>query len=264
MNLIYICVFYQKSYINLLKLLITSISTKSNINKENTDILIITSTDFKLVIEKELQNFNLPLLYYILEANSIFEAGCARLNIFKYDCIDKYENILYLDTDILLNSDINTLFNLELSSEKIYTVKEGNIGHVYWGGQFFDFRKYDRNLSAFTSGVLLFKNSICIKKLFNDIQEHITEYIYNKNVIPDCLDQPFIVYNAISQGKYDNQILNYYVDNSPVNISVEKIIYHFAGGPGAYDSKISKMLAFWYKMNPIPKVLFQTNKKPLC
>jgi lipopolysaccharide biosynthesis glycosyltransferase len=107
-------------------------SVKADINKENTDILIITSDYFKPIIEKELKNFDLPILYYILEANSIFEAGCARLNIFKYNKIDNYDQILYLDTDILLNSDVNILFNLNISSEKIYTVQEGTIGHEYW------------------------------------------------------------------------------------------------------------------------------------
>ena len=43
MNLIYTSVLYDTKYINLLKILITSISVQGNINKEETDILIITS-----------------------------------------------------------------------------------------------------------------------------------------------------------------------------------------------------------------------------
>jgi hypothetical protein len=40
MNLIYLCVFHQEGYINLLKLVITSILTKTNMDKETTDILV--------------------------------------------------------------------------------------------------------------------------------------------------------------------------------------------------------------------------------
>jgi lipopolysaccharide biosynthesis glycosyltransferase len=249
MNLIYICVFHQQSYINLLKLLITSISTKANINNKTTNILIITSESFRLLIQKELEDFDLVLYYYILDLESLFDAGCARLNIFKYTNIKNYDKILYLDTDILLNSDINVLFNLELSSKKIYALEEGNISHDYWGGQFFDFTKTNNNISGFTSGVLFFKNNICIQELFNSIQLHIEDHVKSNKPIPTCLDQPFIVYNTISQNKYDNQLMILYVENNPSYINSNKIIYHFPGGPGAYESKISKMTAFWNQIN---------------
>ena len=245
-NLIYVCVFHQESYINLLKLLINSISVKANIDKETTDILIITSPSFQTLIKKELNHFDLPLQYYILDLHTIFEACCARLNIFNYENIKKYDNILYLDTDILLNSDVNVLFNSKISINKIYALEEGTIGHEYWGGQFFDFNKYDRNITAFTSGILLFRNSDCIKSLFNNIYSHIVEYICINNNISCCLYQPFIVYNAISQNAYDNQLLKKYVENNPISVSSEKIIYHFPGG-----SKFFKMNKFWVMMNEL-------------
>jgi len=234
---------------------------KSNINEETTSILIITSPNFYPLIEKQLQVFDLPLYYFLLDIKSLFNAGCARLHIFLYENINKYEKILYLDTDILINSDINKLFNLDLSSEKIYVLEEGNISQTYYGSWFFDFTKYRTTLSAFTSGIILFKNSDSIKSLFNDVKLHIVDYIYeNNNNIPSCLDQPFIVYNAITQNKYDNQILKKYVENNPKIPNPRKIIYHFPGTPGWYDSKIKKMTNFWVKTNKIPKILFQTNK----
>jgi lipopolysaccharide biosynthesis glycosyltransferase len=265
MNLIYICVFHQKSYINLLKLLMTSISVKANYKKETTDILIITSPEFQPLIQEALDGINITLQYYVLDLHTLFEAGCARLNIFKYSDIDKYNKILYLDTDILLNSDVNILFNLELSAEKIYALEEGRIGHVYHGGQFFDFTQYDRNTPAFTSGILLFRNSIAIKSLFDMIQSHIEQYIYKeKNQIPVCLDQPFIIYNAITQNKYDNKILKEYVKNNPYHVSSDKIVYHFPGNPGSYLSKFSKMTDFWQKMHNIiavsPSNVYDTDK----
>ena len=67
--------------------------------------------------------------------------------------------------NILLNSDINVLFNIELSEDKLYALEEGIIGHDLYGSFFFDFTKYDQYQSAFTSGILLFKNSDIIKLL---------------------------------------------------------------------------------------------------
>ena len=84
MNLIYICVFYQESYINLLQLLISSMTMYSNLNKENTHILIITSILFKSKIEKELIPFDLPINYFILDLHTLMDASCCKLNIFQY------------------------------------------------------------------------------------------------------------------------------------------------------------------------------------
>ena len=252
MNLIYACVFHQESYINLLKLLINSIYINANINKNNTEILIITIHSFQPIIEKELSEYDLPISYYLLDLHGLFEAGCARLNIFKYEKIEKYEKILYLDTDILINSDINVLFNINISNDKIYGLEEGNIGHEYWGGQFFDFSKFNRDQTGFTSGILYFYNSIIIKELFEKIQLHINNHIYiNKNMISTCLDQPFIVYNAIASNNYDNQLIKKYLEDNPKTISEEKIIYHFSGGPGNYNSKYDKMTCFFKKMKDV-------------
>lgn len=245
MNLIYMCVFYQRSYIKLLKLLITSISVKGNINKDTTDILIITSPGFHSIIQKDLEGFVLPIHYYILDLNSLMEASCCKLKIFSYDQIDKYQKILYLDTDVLINSDLNVLFSNEISSDKLYALEEGNIGHEYWGAQFFDFTKFDRNTSAFSAGVFYFMNSLSMKKLFEDINMQITNYNGNN---PVCLDQPFLVFNSFIQGKYNNQFMKKYLENNPSVVNNEKIIYHFPGGPGNYHSKFSKMTAFWDKM----------------
>lgn len=258
MNLIYMCVSYQENYINLLKLLINSINVKANLNSETTHILIMTTPKFHELILKELINFNLPIKYYLLELNTLMEASCYKLKIFEYENIDKYNKILYLDTDVLINSDINILFNKEISDKKIYALEEGNIGHDYWGGEnFFDFNIYNKNTIAFSAGVFLFINSIYIKDLFKDTNKH----IINKKHIPSCLDQPYLVYNSVIQDKYDNQFMKDYLENNPSEINDKIIIYHFPGGPGCYSSKIDKMTKFWEKINNIDLHIFETRNE---
>lgn len=261
MNLIYMCVFHKESYINLLKLLITSISVKSNINKNTSDILIITSPYFQLLLEKELLDFDLPINYYMLELSTLYECSCARLNIFDYQNINKYDKILYLDTDVLVNGDLNIFFNIDICCDKIYALEEGIIGDEFFGSFLFDFSKIDKETTAFTSGILFFKRSAEIKNLFEDTKKLIIDYIYiNNNNIPSCLVQPFIVYNSIITNKYDNQVMKEYVENNPTTLNENKIIYHFPGTPGFYEDKYNKMTSFWIKMNEIPHVFFQTNK----
>lgn len=258
MNLIYACVFYKKSYIELLKLLFTSISIKSNIDKETTDILVITSSEFKPLIEKEVAYLNLPIYYFLLEVNSIFDAACARLNIFSYKDIRKYKKILYLDTDTLVNSDVNVLFNLDISPEKIYVLEEGYIYHEYWGSFLFDFSETNPEQTGFTTGIIYFCNSKAIELLFIKIQDTIEKHLEN-NSIPLCLEQPYIVYEAVMQDMYDNQFMKKYFENNPSEISEDKIVYHFPGGVGNYELKYEKMLAAWKMINGPLSIL--TDKK---
>jgi len=173
------------------------------------------------------------------------EASCCKLNIFHYNNIDKYDKLLYLDADVLINGDVNQLFNLDISSNKIYALEEGHIGHEYWGGQFFNFNVFTKQTSAFSAGVFYFRNSLDIKSLFLDVQNHIT----TSKLVPVCLDQPFLVYQSFIQNKYDNQMMKTYLENNPKDVNLEKIIYHFPGGPGDYESKYDKMMSFFNKIS---------------
>jgi len=242
MNLVYMCVFYQTNYIHLLKLLVRSIHERSKLNKETTDVLVMTSPYFHPYIQYELKEFDLPIKYHILDLNTLMEASCCKLRIFQYEDVDKYEKILYVDTDVLINSDINVLFDTHVSPEKMYALEEGHTGHEFWGSQFFE---PGHDLPAFSAGVFYFINSPSMKKLFQDTNDHIASY---SGQIPTCLDQPFLVYNSFVQGKYDNQMMKSYMENNPDVVDSSKIIYHFPGGPGNFPSKHHKMTSFWNKM----------------
>jgi lipopolysaccharide biosynthesis glycosyltransferase len=183
---------------------------------------------------------------------SLFESSRCRLNIFYYKDINKYSKILYLDTDILINGNINSIFNLHIEDDKLYTVESGNTSHEFYGSFLFH---SNENQSAFSAAVLFFKNSPIIKTLFDTINTHINNDIYIlKKMIPTCLEQPYIVYNSITQNKYNNILLNNYVINYDLindthTIQEGVIVYHFAGVPGNYMYKYPKMIAFLDKIN---------------
>jgi len=251
MNLIYFCVFNNSEYIKLLNLCLNSIVSNSKLNEETTDIAIFTSSEFEPLILKELSKIPKKMNYLIStfnEINNIFDTTCYKLLIFNYINIYKYKKILYLDTDILINSDINILFDLDILDDKIYTLEENTIDGLWYGSQFFDFSKYDKNISAFTTGIMYFRNSSTIKQLFKDILNHIFYCLENDYKFIKYLDQPFVVYNSIVQNKYNNQLLKKYAENNPQEIKKEKIIYHFPGFPGDFISKYYKMKFFLDKI----------------
>ena len=270
MNLIYCCAFFNPGYITLAEMLLLSLSAYGNVGGD-TEVLIITSSEFKPVFQESLKTAPFKIHYYLLNITTSFGAACARLHIFRYPQIKKYSKILYVDTDILVNSDINTLLKLPISSKQLYAVREGQIGiQSCFGKIFFDFKKFSRHQSAFNSGILLFMNSASMRSLFSDINNHIDEFITAKLALhPDVTDymkfvfadQPFIVYNAISQKKYNNVLLNQYAclkspqynphqlcSTSDI-VDPNIILYHFIGPYGDAETKYGVMMDFWDKMN---------------
>lgn len=243
MNCIFICVFNNPNYITLLYLLLESIYIYGSLNNSSTEILIYTSTKFMNIIKKS--SFYNPYLIHF-EINDTYgsiEKACkARLDLFDLSVIQKYSKILYLDTDILVKGDLNTVFDL-CQKDKLYVLEEGfiNSDTDYWGKSLFvsagDLTLYNETTTAFTSGILLFNNCKVLRDLF---------VVINADMIARpmwffCQDQPYIVYNAFKYGLYDNQVLKEFVVNNDHNICSNKIIHHFPGSPGVYEHKINFM-----------------------
>lgn len=230
---IFICVFNNENYIRLLFLLLESIFIYGNCDND-TDILIYTSTDFKNIIQNS-HLYNDKIKFEINDTYNNVDLACkARLDLFNLQSITKYDKILYLDTDILIKNDINIIFNVA-KDDILYALDP----YDYWGCTLFGDEVNDySDKSAFSSGVLLFNNCEKIKKLFENINNSI---IQNENGFHD---QPHIVYNAFKYNVYNNKILKLYVVINEYNINTDKIIYHFAGGPGDYGHKLMKMNKF--------------------
>ena len=236
MDLIYSCVFFQDKYIYLINLLLKSFIIYG---KSNTKYLIITNESFVSKIQSIFDTLNINGSIWSLNLNSKFEAGYSRLKIFDYPEINNYNKILYLDCDVLVANKVENILNLTLE-DKLYGLKEGNTNHIHWGSQFFE---NNPNISGFTSGVLLFNNSLLMKNLFKNILTHIESYINNNLPVPECLDQPFIVYHSILNNLYNNELLINIVINNPAEYNGETIL-HFPGNPGDYEDKIIKMAKY--------------------
>jgi lipopolysaccharide biosynthesis glycosyltransferase len=246
-NLIYFCAFFNEGYIELSKLLMKSILQYGNINN-NTDILMITSKSFKQKLEDNDLVKKLNLKFHIIEANSLPEACYSRLRIFEFDKIDDYKKILYIDTDVLFLNDINDILNNELE-DVIYAVEE--FGSRKW--HYFLYSKYEAlhtlPKKSFSTGIMFFNNSNIIKKLFNKILNHIVEHIKEKKKLPSSMDQPFVIYHALENKLYNNELLtsqvSMWMDMSPTdfinndaNYKNKKLVHFVGTGTGGYKIKL--------------------------
>jgi predicted O-methyltransferase YrrM len=128
----------------------------------------------------------------------------------------------------------------------LYAKKESTIDNEYdfYGKSFFQqdgnmFEMYN-DMSAFSSGVLLFKVCHTIKNLFYEIKTHITNYSH------PFYDQPHIVYITKKNNLIDNTTLNQNIEFDITNnefIDTYTMV-HFSGGVGVFNNKFEKMSNF--------------------
>jgi len=248
-SLIYFSVFHNKGYLELLQILLASFTLCSSL--EAIDILVLTSSDFKEDIDKLSSKLGITLTIFALKFTKLYEALCSRLYIFEYPHTMEYEKILYLDTDIIIQGNLEDLLNSNIDT-KLYALREGNIGHCYWGGEFFDFSKLNlqSEASGFNSGVLLFRPTNVIKTIFSEIVAHISEIVSSGKPLPDCPDQSLLNYYFIKNNLYNltlmDSLVKLYSKGDDVNIIIKgNSICHFTWPIGNTKNKKLRMIAYY-------------------
>jgi hypothetical protein len=196
------------------------------------------------------------IYFHFINSNSDLYSLSSRFLVFDYQRIHEYNKILYLDTDILITNNINTIFNLNLEN-KLYALMEGTINDIFHGRKFFNFNSISGGTTSFTSGILLFNNCHEIRNLFNITMNAIIDNINNNGIKPPAYDQAFINYHAISNNLYNNTLLLSYCINNPEMFRYNNhIISHFPGGVGWYESKYDKMsnyILYIFDLYPLNK-----------
>lgn len=249
-NLIYMCVFFNKKYIELTKILLESLKIFGKVDN-SIDILIITNDEFKNDLSDFCKGLCISYKIHVLNKITIEESKLSRYEIFKIKDINDYSKILYLDIDVIVQSDIKEIFKYDLL-DKIYAKDQGNIsGDMYGHLLFEEWRKensnnyIDKKRTSFCSGVLLFNRCESVKELFERTLKHFYEYKKADKKIGRCIDQPFLNFNAIITNMYDIELLRDKITNSPDINSKKQIICHFAGDTCVFDVKYKRMMTVY-------------------
>jgi predicted O-methyltransferase YrrM len=209
---------------------------------DTTEILIYTSTPFMKMIQQS-HLFNDKIKFEINDDKHNIDQACkARLDLFELSSVSKYEKILYLDTDIMVKRQLQPVFDM-VQDDILYVLEEGEIDSDtdWWGKSLFEdeLSKYE-DKTAFSSGIMGFKNCKKIKELFENIKEDMVSRNHYFH------DQPFIIYNAFKYHMYNNKLLKSFVKNNDYDIHSDTIIHHFPGNPGIYNNKLEKMKNFLF------------------
>jgi len=211
------------------------------------DLLVLTSPEFENSVKELSNKFNIKINTMAVNLTTIFQAACARLNIFSYANIDSYKKILYLDTDIIIKGELAPLFDIDLD-DLLYGIEQGTIASPNFGSKFFNLKHVNQETTGLNSGTLLFNNSHIIRDLFSRIRGHINAFTDSELPAPYCMDQPFINYHSIRDNLYNNKVLNKYVSLYEDNITVSNfstsLICHFSYPIGNFGHKYTRMTSF--------------------
>lgn len=244
-NLVYVSVFHSRTYIRLLEMLLDSML---HYTAFPFDILILTQADFREEIESLARARGMLLSIHVLEGvTGLLDAAAARLRVFEWTQITKYDTILYLDTDILINDDLTRVFRLPVEPGILYGLREGRVDHPYWGGDLFDFAGRDsgiaRDRPAITTGILLFRRTDGIQQLFTEVRQMLADHLAAGGAVPEYLEQPFVILAATRRNCLNHEVLTPLAENNPVRVG-DKPMYHFPGCSGHFQSKTDKMAHF--------------------
>ena len=245
-NLIYYTIGYKSSYIELLELSLLTYSKYNN--NDNTDIIIICDKNMInecKIYEHEYKNIK------ILEndiSNTSEEASIKKLSIFRYDHIQKYDKIIYFDSDILFHTNIDKLFEgiNDNNMLYVYTETEDLQAHSNYLHSLCNYTEeelvflYSSKIYAFNAGCFGFKNSPIMAEHFENILEYISTYKGIYFYEQSFMNTYFNIRNLTDRTLITND--NYTM--SPYFTAHKGKILHFCGAPGDAISKKDRMLEY--------------------
>jgi hypothetical protein len=232
-NLIYYTVSGDIDYLNLLNISIESLTT---FGKYKGDILLICDGVIKDNITIDYTNLKFMILD---EADKNLSSG-NKLRIYEYENLSYYDNILFLDSDILIINDINLVFN-ESNLIKDKFIVSSEIGFFYhlksitnngYAGELLteDQKLIYKDNLCICAGCFLFRNN---KENIETLKEIYEMYSNGKRL--DLYEQPYLNYVLLVKHKFIHN-LQPYISHVAL-IDKEKVIIHYCGDAGGFQSK---------------------------
>lgn len=225
-TLIYLGVYANKDYIDLLLLCLKSLEKFSN-PSDNTDVLVYTSPDLTDHVKNALSSISFPVTICVVnDIRSMMDGLGSKFRVFDYTDCFQYERILYIDTDVLVANSLEGILTCPLKDDTVYSMKEGRLDNMYFCRDFLDFTKVDGSITSVNAGIFLFKPSYKIKNLFYEIYTD-----FKSNRVPTSFnEQSYYAYHMYISNCYDNEFLTPLIGAYGFTKETpQKPLYHFIG-----------------------------------
>lgn len=244
--LVYFTIGGDPGYVCLLKRCIESIRESIQADQSsNIDFLILCDETYIQYV----QDMNTLIHVTPKNANGV-EASMRKTQIFHWPDIQKYEKVLYIDSDVLVVDSLHKLFEFTISQNTLYVVPERNFKNPH-KNIFFSLRDYsaeetkflcDKNIFGFNCGQFMFAPSNAMQMHFENLESMIKSFKGEHFYEQSFMNRYF---NLNCNLNYDH--METYVQLSPKNYALEKhkIIYHFMNASCHYTMKLSLMNRYY-------------------
>ena len=212
---IYLCAFLKDSYIEEAKICIKSIRKNGKFTGK-----IYLFTDKNITIE--------GVIIIKVNCDNVYFAASYRTRLFRHiKDFSPNDIYLYLDTDIVI---LKPLPSFDYIDDKIhvYEYRDVKQSKKAFAGYITNDNFYT-NKNAFSSGILLFRPSVNVKKIFNKIYKLYLKLIETKKV-NSCWEQPALCFMFIKHNMYRTSLTKLvYEERTKEKIDPSMIFNHLCG-----------------------------------
>lgn len=245
-NLIYFSAFGDKSYLNLLR---TLLSTLKKQKYRNFDLLFITDKETCKKIEKirDLKEFNVNYLIRPRTDDPV-SASMQKLRIYEYKNIDNYANILFLDLDILVVGDLSKIFE-ERTRPNVFYSGIHRILHRMHTVMFHRLMEYNtselerfekNNIFPFNAGQFFFKNTKTMREHFENINDFVGKWDGEFFFEQSFLNCYFNVLGLSNVFKFKEQFCFVSINETQTSVQLtpDSVFVHFMGSTADGKDKL--------------------------
>lgn len=258
-NLVYFAISGSPEFVKVLNIALQSVIETSP--ERNFDILILTTEEYLPNIPKftnGIKSYGLPPLQGKYEFFNLLLPFTTKLRIFEYPEIGKYEKILYLDADILINPkrNVSDLFEYIEQKDILYAMSEREPERGQWWNiehPAFQIGKYapwqiamllNRGSVPFNTGVMGFGKNI--SEYFKEALNLILEQEEKLEIIGE---QGFVNHVFQLNGRYSTEKFTKEIEIQPglpelIKFKPNPIIFHFVGHISNCAAKLWRMEHF--------------------
>ena len=241
-QLVYYTVGYSPAYIDVLALSIRTLRASGYVG----DVAVLCDESF-LPRCKELLGTD---LHYKTFPNSTSpeQASMNKLRIFELPDINRYDRVLFLDSDILVHTNVNAFFHRITTPGNLYvyteTTKQVDHTNLMWGLCSYtplELAVFEMSaVHVFNAGCFAFVRDDAMKDHFLAIQ-----YMITQHTGPFFYEQSFMNVYFNRNGKTDRTL---FTDANYVFPKGERAypgyLIHFAGDPGSGKTKFHRMTSY--------------------
>jgi hypothetical protein len=161
------------------------------------------------------------------KCENVFLSASFKTRIFKYfPDFSAYDQYLYLDTDIVALKPLPTFDSIG-SKIQVYGYPARTQREHSFAGYITQDIKYTSKM-AISSGILLFRPSVEVKRVFDDTYELYTTLI-KQNKVNHCWEQPALCYVMIDQDMYDVSLTEFVYEERLNRTPTKEVFNHFCG-----------------------------------